>query len=329
MIYDGPTLRDSLEQLSSAEKIADVRSGVYEVIGADTLVFVPAEAPRTQSVSELLADAERSAGQFEHVLVITDSCAADLARTPVEWFAGSFSPTDPETLGSEVNAILQGTKRSVNLFDDAENEIDHSELKRVGLLPYTTPTAIQTSLVQWTLSGGRRTVLDAGCGTGGLLETARDHLGVDGGGEMEADNRSSADALWGVDTSPIACQLTKSRLGEAATVLRTDYLRLGQDAHASGSSQRQLDDWASVSKLARPSNVELPQFDAILCHPPNVRLSTLQPEQREFIANTFECQRPHQVFVLHSLALLCDGGRVGALVPEASLTTRFLAAIHS
>ncbi|WP_336346194.1 N-6 DNA methylase [Halalkalicoccus ordinarius] len=309
MIQREELLRKELEHLQGIGNIEIDSPSVLELIDANTLVIVSSERFRGPTPNQIVA--EYNVREFDQVLVVLEDVILDVAPSPLLIYPGDYSIEDPHSVATHLEAILHG-QQSPSVLDTADEDL-LVQLQEAELLSYQTPAAAAELLINWTTTGQRRTILNAGCGIGQILVEIRDQL--------TSNEEDTPDySLWGIDTSRIASEIAQNCLGEDATILTSDFLEF-QNEHR----QTTLEDVQS-----RSSNTEsIPAFDAVISHPPAVRTSSLPESTKETIRDRFSCRRLDQAFVLHSLSLLRNGGHGAFLLPQSSLTEKFLKSIQS
>lgn len=284
--------------------------------GPDTLVMLSSDRIDDTTLEEFQSRLE--AGGLERYLVILDDLTLDLGQTPILAYTGVASFDDAD-IADNIISILDGRCTPSELPRDGLDVVH--QLQEDGLLSYQTPAAATELLVNWATVGDPRYLLNPGHGTGQLLVRSFERV--------REGARDSDPSLWGIDTSGIACGIAKSRLGDKATLLKADYLALGPDGEQ-GSLGEFVDDepgteqGQSVSAAIDSESPTLPEFDAVLSHPPTVPTSRLSPQQREQIQERFDCQRLEQAFVMKSIEVLREGGHGSFLLPQSIVTQPFV-----
>ena len=308
MIRREELLKEELERLSGIGDVISESPSTLKLIDANTLVIVSSEQFRGPTPNQVVNEYEIT--EFDHVLVVLEDIILDIAPTPILVYTEDYSTDEPHSVATSIEDILHGRQSASEL--DTESEGHLRQLQEAGLLSYQTPSAAAELLTNWTTIDGRQTILNAGCGTGQLLVTTHKQL--------KDDDEDTFDySLWGIDTSRIAAEISQNRLGEDATILVSDFLEF-RGEHQQTTLEEES--WTSHTET-------VPSFDAIISHPPVVRMSHLPESVRETIRDRFQFRRLDQAFVLHSLSLLGDGGHGAFLLPQSSLTEEFLQSIQS
>lgn len=308
MIRREERLKEELEHFPEIGDIESESPSTLKLIDTNALVIVSSEQFRESTPNQPASEYEVS--EFDHVLVVLEDVIVDIASTQILVYTGDHSTEEPLAVATHIKDILNGLKSPSEL--DWENQDHLSQLQEAGLLSYQTPSAAAELLTNWATVGGQRTILNAGCGTGQLLATVHSQL-------RDNDGDTPSHSLWGIDTSRIAAEISRNRLGEDATILTSDFLEF-QAGHQQISLNEES--WGSPTEA-------VPAIDAIISHPPVVRMSSLPESVRETVRDRFACRRLDQAFVLHSLSLLRDGGHGAFLLPQSSLTEDFLESIQS
>jgi len=255
---------------------------------------------------------------------------------------------DDEWVFDEINAFIEDMEhhRLEDLGSDVVGFI-YEELippeERHALGQFYTPPAIAELITKWAVRTPDDKVLDPGCGSGTFLVKAYSHL-LELKGYKEPTEKVHKEILrqlYAFDINPFPLHLTALNLAsryikapstEVNTIL-SDFFRV-----------------LPVQKVVTPYTVKtpageikreilIPAFDAVIANPPYTRWTEISEKTREAISEsigklltkynlTAQVQRGIEPgiyihFIMHSLAFLKEGGRLGMIISDSWLQTDY------
>jgi len=255
---------------------------------------------------------------------------------------------DDEWVFDEINAFIEDMEhhRLEDLGSDIVGFI-YEELippeERHALGQFYTPPAIAELITKWAVRTPHDKVLDPGCGSGTFLVKAYSRLlELKGYKEpTEKVHKEILQQLYAFDINPFPLHLTALNLAsryikapstEVNTIL-SDFFRV-----------------LPVQKFVTPYTVKtpagefkreilIPEFDAVIANPPYTRWTEIPERTREAISEsigelltkynlTAQVQRGIEPgiyihFIMHSLAFLKEGGRLGMIISDSWLQTDY------
>ncbi|MEM2186806.1 MAG: N-6 DNA methylase [Thermofilaceae archaeon] len=308
----------------------------YGELGGRRLRYIGAPDARSylETLQRYFARAVEITGNFEPV-----------------FFTGIYDqivlPDDPMVL-EEVDSFIEDMDRykleelSSDVVGFVYEELIPAE-ERHALGQFYTPPAIAELIVKWAVRSPEDKVLDPGCGSGTFLVKAYKRL-LELKGYKEPDekvHREILSQLYGFDINPFPLHLTalnlasryiKAPSADVNTVL-TDFFRVraGQVVFTPYVVRTPAGE--------RRREMVIPKFDAVVANPPYTRWTEI-PEGirraiRDAIGNlltkynlTAQVQRGVEPgvyihFVMHSLSMLKEGGRLGMIISDSWLQTDY------
>ncbi|MEM0093138.1 MAG: N-6 DNA methylase [Thermofilum sp.] len=256
-------------------------------------------------------------------------------------------PDDPLVL-EEVDTFIEDMDRykleelSSDVVGFVYEELIPAE-ERHALGQFYTPPAIAELIVKWAVRGPEDKVLDPGCGSGTFLVKAYKRL-LELKGYKEPNEKVHKEILsqlYGFDINPFPLHLTalnlasryiKAPSADINTVL-TDFFRVR-------AGQAVLTPYVIKTPAGeRRREMVIPKFDAVVANPPYTRWTEIPEETRTAISDalgdlltkynlTAQVRRGVEPgvyihFVMHSLSMLKEGGRLGMIISDSWLQTDY------
>ncbi|MEM4030184.1 MAG: N-6 DNA methylase [Thermofilaceae archaeon] len=256
-------------------------------------------------------------------------------------------PDDPLVL-EEVDTFIEDMDRykleelSSDVVGFVYEELIPAE-ERHALGQFYTPPAIAELIVKWAVRGPEDKVLDPGCGSGTFLVKAYKRL-LELKGYKEPNEKVHKEILsqlYGFDINPFPLHLTalnlasryiKAPSADINTVL-TDFFRVR-------AGQVVFTPYVIKTPAGeRKREMVIPKFDAVVANPPYTRWAEIPEETRTAISDalgdlltkynlTAQVRRGVEPsvyihFVMHSLSMLKEGGRLGMIISDSWLQTDY------
>jgi type I restriction-modification system DNA methylase subunit len=215
--------------------------------------------------------------------------------------------------------------------------------ERHALGQFYTPPAIAELITKWAVRNAEDKVLDPACGSGTFLVKAYKRLlELKGYSEpTEKVHKEILNQLYALDINPFPLHLTALNLAmryirapsTEMNTIHTDFFRVK-------SNQTIVSPYV-VKTLSGEikREIPLPKFDAIIANPPYTRWTEIPEKTRDAIKNSIgkrlaeynlvaQVQRGVEPgifihFVMHSVDMLREGGRLGMIISDSWLQTDY------